>query len=113
MSKLSNTWIFAMAGFTKLLLREDGKVKMLSYQGAVRDSTWHGWWTRDASGHLEVSVSYRGFNPKLISIPAPPIRGFGLREVFRNGRLKAIVSKLGGVYRYCMWTGTWRGVRIE
>ena len=54
--------------FHKLLLREDGKVKMLSYCGPVRDSTWHGWWDRSSFGHLDVSVSYRGFHEKLISI---------------------------------------------
>ena len=80
--------------YHRLLLRQDGKVRMLSYCGYVRDSTWHGWWNESSLGHLDVHVSYRGIDLKLININPPPTAGAGLRAVFCEGQLKAIVSKV-------------------
>ena len=80
--------------YHRLLLRQDGMVRMLSYCGSVRDSTWHGWWAESPLGHLDVYVSYRGIHGTLICIHPPQITGAGLRTVFCEGRLKAIVAKV-------------------
>ena len=84
---------------------------MTSDTGRVRDSDWHGSWTKDDSGIFEVSIGYRGATEKLISIHNPPFPGVGLRKVFlkRDGRLKAIVSR-PRAWNYCIETGTWVGV---
>ena len=99
--------------FHKLLLREDGKVKMLSYGGLVRDSNWHGCWTRAVSGRLDISVSCRGSNEQRLSIQPPELQGFGLRVVLRDGLRKAVVNELLEKYYYNRSTEAWVGASIE